>query len=402
MIIFYSIVILITLSIGWILVGSITRQNIGDFFSNEKINLDTIKRQKAELDDDYRMGLLDLSQYDSAVADLEHRYLDEVDDTRKPGNRGFNGSSMPLAICVMFLPLTAIAFYVFFGNSEAIGIDKNPANQVSSITQEEFGTMTLKLSDHLENNPDDIEGWVMLGRAYYILGDFKNAVEAWKIPLAQDPGNINLQISVAEGLILANGGQFSDESMRLIESVLKLKPFHKKALSLAGGEKFASGEYLAAIVFWRKLLTVTQNETEYYQSINESIAEAKRRHQSQEITISITGTVKLSPGLRHKVSPDHTVFIVVRNVSDAKIPIIVDRVPVGSLPYNMRLDKTKLMREDIDFKTSSKFIITGFISDSDRVEGKLPDIGSDSIFTNIKANAVELILKEVKNEEENK
>ncbi|MBT5187326.1 MAG: c-type cytochrome biogenesis protein CcmI, partial [Kordiimonadaceae bacterium] len=53
--------------------------------------------------------------------------------------------------------------------------------------QELIRQMVLQLADKMEENPTNIEGWLRLSRAYMVLGQKDNAIEAMKSAVANAP-----------------------------------------------------------------------------------------------------------------------------------------------------------------------------------------------------------------------
>jgi len=55
--------------------------------------------------------------------------------------------------------------------------------------------VTERLEAKLKNNPDDIDGWILLGRSYAALGDPERAVSLFNKKIAENPENVNLVVS---------------------------------------------------------------------------------------------------------------------------------------------------------------------------------------------------------------
>jgi cytochrome c-type biogenesis protein CcmH len=49
--------------------------------------------------------------------------------------------------------------------------------------------MVQRLADRLKDNPDDLDGWLRLGKAYAVLGRKEDAVRAFGQALRIDPSN---------------------------------------------------------------------------------------------------------------------------------------------------------------------------------------------------------------------
>ena len=74
----------------------------------------------------------------------------------------------------------------------------------SQDNQEAFiRSMVDRLAARMENNPNDLEGWMKLGRSYMVLKEYDKAARTYKKALALDPGNKEIQTLHQEASELA-------------------------------------------------------------------------------------------------------------------------------------------------------------------------------------------------------
>ena len=357
--------------------------------SGDESNLATLRNLRSELEEDFKLGNVSVENYQDSKAGLEYRYLEERSPVLAVVNSKVNRA--PILMLVLS-PLLAIPLYMMFGNSEAIFVEKELADSISSITQEEFREMTIELSTHLNNNPDDLKGWVMLGRAYFILNDFEKAVSSWLIASEIEKKNIELKINLLEAMILRDQGRFTQESDLLINEILVDRPSDVKVLSLAGGSAFSKGRYGDAIDVWKKILTFDEVDPKFTDAVKNSIEEAEFRKNSDGEP-EITGTVSLGKNLTALDLPeDYYVFIVLRDSRKSSVPIIVDKVSKSALPYKFKLDRSMLMRPGTKFSIDDQYVLSGFISKSDTVNGKLNNLEAKPILVNGTSKDIELII----------
>ena len=130
----------------------------------------------------------------------------------------------------LLVPVTAFTLYFYVGTPVAL----DPAlvaqaNGEEQITPQKLETMAEQLSQRLEKEPKNAEGWVMLGRIERALGRFDPADEAFKKSLAIAV-NDDVSIERAEVLAQKNQGKFEGEPWDIIQSVLKADPEHGNAL----------------------------------------------------------------------------------------------------------------------------------------------------------------------------
>ncbi len=90
--------------------------------------------------------------------------------------------------------------------------------------------MVGNLAARLEDNPDDLEGWTMLGRSYTVLGREEDAVEAYARASELDPANTELLIERARLLRTIAGERQTDETVALMRDVEAVEPDNLEAL----------------------------------------------------------------------------------------------------------------------------------------------------------------------------
>jgi cytochrome c-type biogenesis protein CcmI len=196
------------------------------------------KRLKA-LGDARDAGVIDETEYQAKLAALGSPAL-------ASGNRQ---SRRPAVLASLFVavvvPLGAIMLYQFTGEPAAL----DPARLVAGSTPaaEDHGIdmdqAIAGLVSKLKENPDNAEGWALLGRAYQSMGKFGESRDALKKAWQLVPDNHDLTVEYAQALALSQEGRRIDgESRTLIEGVLKADPDHQRALWLIGISDYQAGD----------------------------------------------------------------------------------------------------------------------------------------------------------------
>ena len=110
----------------------------------------------------------------------------------------------------IFIVASSVGMYVQFGTPQAL----DPANTAPRTTPPSGnqGAPDLmasigNLRQRLETNPDDVDGWILLGRSYGSIGDFASARLAYTRAQQLAPGNleprgIHLMLSPAHAEVL--------------------------------------------------------------------------------------------------------------------------------------------------------------------------------------------------------
>ncbi|MAW33949.1 MAG: c-type cytochrome biogenesis protein CcmI [Proteobacteria bacterium] len=395
MIVFYGSLIFISFIVAFLLSRILIKlQGFGLHVEHEKTNLSVLRKQRVELDHDFQNGIITQQEHELAISDLAYRYLDEKKDS-KPLKSSV-ASHKYIAVSLFILcPTLALGLYLIFGNIDGLRVEKSPADSISSITHQEFVEMTANLSKHLENNSGDVKGWIMLGRAYAILNDYKNASESWRKALGLAPDNLELRVSLAEALVLLKQGDFSEEANQLIRQVLEIDPSHQKGLALAGGIEYSRNNYEGAAEIWQKLLNLVKDDLEYSRSIEKSIRDAENKAKKTPFNLLLRGTVRLADDLLDKLPSTYSVFIVVRQNSGSLMPLIVDKIKVRDLPYSFELDNTNIMQGGIRLESAGNlYQITSFVSKTGSVDDKVRTVIGNTVKIKLQQAGIELILSE--------
>jgi len=95
-------------------------------------------------------------------------------------------------------------------------------------------TMVARLARQLEENPNNIEGWLMLGRSYAVLQELPLALRAYERADRLGAGkNVEALLGEAEVLALQDPQELEGRAGRLIDRALVLQPDSAKVLFFA-------------------------------------------------------------------------------------------------------------------------------------------------------------------------
>ena len=118
-------------------------------------------------------------------------------------------------------------------------------------------SMVARLARQLEHNPDDLSGWLMLGRSYTVLQEYPLAVRAFERADRLSGGrSAEALTGEAEALALADERELDGQAARLIERALTLDPDSGKALFLGGAVAARRGDLALARARFAKLLAM--------------------------------------------------------------------------------------------------------------------------------------------------
>lgn len=117
--------------------------------------------------------------------------------------------------------------------------------------------MVERLVHRLNDHPDDIPGWLMLGRSYVALEEYPLAVRAYERADRVAGGrSADALIGEADALTLMNGSDIDGQAGQLIERALALDPTSPQALFFGAAAALRRGELPLARERFSKLLTL--------------------------------------------------------------------------------------------------------------------------------------------------
>jgi cytochrome c-type biogenesis protein CcmH len=188
-----------------------------------------------------------------------------------------HGRRLGLAI-VAIVPLLAVALYFLFGTPQAVSDSSELGPDLAPTTTTDY---VKRLESHLERQPRDARGWVLLARAHVQADRFDAAARAFDRALEVSPTRVGKDASVlteyADALAMSQGGQLSGRPAALIERALVLNPKHPVALDMAGSLAFEEGRYADSAKYWRELLAILPPGSQRHRELTVALERAERR-----------------------------------------------------------------------------------------------------------------------------
>ena len=165
----------------------------------------------------------------------------------------------PLAFALaVLLALGAVALYSQINNfpwHNPMAAEPLPPGHGSLASGGSMEAVTAALEARLQKEPNDLEGWRMLGRTYLVSGNATKAASAYEkansIAPAKDMG---LLLDLAEALVLTDDAAVQPRAKAIIDEALAAEPGNEKALWYQGVMAVRSGDTETAKRNWTRLL----------------------------------------------------------------------------------------------------------------------------------------------------
>jgi cytochrome c-type biogenesis protein CcmH len=220
--------------------------------------------------------------------------------------------------------------------------------------------MVARLARRLEHNPDDLNGWLMLGRSYTVLQEYPLAVRAFERADRLSGGkNAEALTGEAEALALTDESELDGRAGRLIEQALTVAPDSGKALFLGAAVAARRGDLPLARQRFVKLLATNPPQTirpmieQQIVAIDEKLAStpaaaAATQHGSsaQQADASspvVRVNVTLAPALAAQASGGAPLFVFVRDAGAAGGPPLAVKRLESHFPQSVALHPSDSM-----------------------------------------------------------
>ncbi len=335
------------------------------------------------LDESHRSGILSDAEYAAKRAELGERLVGAL-DAPTPSRRGF-----PFAVAIaLLLPALAIALYRIVGTPAALAPDALTTAQAPTDHQQDMTQAIENLATKLKQNPDDAEGWALLGRAYEATQQFAQARDALAHAYALAKGDPDTAVAYAESLALASDSRrIEGKPRQILETALKAAPDNQRGLWLLGIGEYQEKQYDAAIATWQHLLTVLPKDSDVGPSVQQQIARAQAERDGKPLPAEETGTasavpvettsmaapadgpqlhveVSLDPKLADKLAPGDVLFVYAKAANGPPMPLAIQRMEASKLPVTVTLTDGMGMLPSMKLSQFPQVIIGARVSKS--------------------------------------
>ena len=340
--------------LAWLLRPLLSGRGSGPV-SRQAANVAIYRDQLRELDADLAAGTLAQADFERSRAELEARLLEDAGQPEAAQPAPAAGRRLALVMgCA--IPLLALTVYLVVGNPGTLSRELE-----HGATVQQLETMVERLAARLRENPDDADGWALLGRSYAALGRFGESADAYAKAAVRAPRDAQLLVDFADALAMARGQRLQGEPEKLIQRALEIDPNNLKGLALAGTVAFERRDFARAAAYWQRMLPLVPADSEDARTIQQNVAEARELAANSK---AVQGTVTLSPKLSGRASPDDVVFVFARAAEGPPMPLAVARTRVRDLPYRFRLDDSMAMTPAMKLSAFPQVVVGARVSKS--------------------------------------
>jgi cytochrome c-type biogenesis protein CcmH len=263
--------------------------------------------------------------------------------------------------------------------------------QAQAIAAPEVAAMMAKLEQHLRDDPNDLAGWLMLGRSYTALQRLDDAVAAYDHAHQLAGNNIEADLGLGEALSLRAGGEITPPAAQLFEDAITLEPNNPKALLYGGFAAATRGDRALARSRWQALKDL-HPPAQIEQMLDARIAELGAAPPSASTpsgtappgtappsgtnaspagtsasaegsaAARVTVNIRIAPALKSRLKPEAPLFVFARDPGSQGPPLAAKRLTSAAIGTQVQLSAADSMMPGRVLVSGRRVSITARVS----------------------------------------
>jgi cytochrome c-type biogenesis protein CcmH len=193
-----------------------------------------------------------------------------------------NGNVGRIALATAALIATGAVSYALISRST----QPAPATPQTEVAQQDIGASITQLEAKLKANPNDANGWRMLGWSLFETGKFAESAQAYRRATQLSPDKGEYWSSLGEALTLAGGGNVPAIAKQAFDKAVALDPKDPRARYFLAVEKDIAGDHKGAIEAWIALLKDTPPGAPWEADLRRVVGEVAKKE-----GVDITGRI---------------------------------------------------------------------------------------------------------------
>ena len=259
--------------------------------------------------------------------------------------------------------------------------------------------MVASLEERLERQPDDLNGWKMLGRSHMTLGNYARAIEAYRRAVDMESAqNAQTLVALGAAIVEGSGRQITADAIAVFENALMVEPTNPEALFWGGIAAFNAGKPLQAADRWEMLLA-TNPPPEVQTMLTERIAiwrgepvpETTEPANAESVVVA---NVSVGPDAAAVMPNEASVFVIARDPRQPSPPIAVTRRALTELPSPVSLGDSESMIPGRNLSAFAEFEIVARVSLSGVPSEQPGDWFGNAIVRPAEGNEIAIVINE--------
>lgn len=254
--------------------------------------------------------------------------------------------SAPILAATLVMTAMSAVIYSEIGTPDATASTAAAGTSESQVP--DVDAMVASLSARLQTNPDDLDGWKMLGRSYFTMRNFTGSIAAFeKAVELESAQNSQTLADLGEAVLYDDQRALLGRAGELFENALALEAGNPKALFYGGMAAVERGNKELGADRWEALLA-TSPPPNVQEILRQQIAELRGTavtpsEPPQQSATVVTVNVALGETAMAADLPDATVFVIARDPNQPSPPIAAVRRRLSELPAAVEIGDSDAM-----------------------------------------------------------
>jgi len=344
----------------------------------------------AELKADIAAGVLPAAEAAAVQQEMEARLLvDAASPVPMPVAEAGGRAAFPLVLFVLLASFSGLWYWQAGTWEVARQIASAPADGNATAGSPDIEAMVSKLKKRLESQPEDAEGWAMLGRSHFVMGKYAESAYSYgKANSTSNSSNAEWLVSEGEALAMSRDRDLLGRPAQLFEAALALQPRYGKALwygalADAQADGFARAsqrlemllaqdlpEDLKSIVAERlnEILPLASPTKQAATSVapERPVDQETQLPDSSGARTQLAVSVTIEANLVEKIPRGAVLFVFARatplNSATSSIPLAVNKIVNPKFPIDVILDDTMAMVASNNLSKFNRYDVVARVS----------------------------------------
>ena len=388
--------------------------------SQAKANAKVYRDQIADLDREHESGHISDAEWQQSRDELSMRLLEDTSAQDDPVAKQEKPAFWTAVLVAVALPLSAVGMYMWVGEPDALNPMAVQSNDKVDPTQ--LLQMAESLAQKLNDKPDNLQGWVMLGRTYRTLEKFDASVQAYDRALKLSADD-DLKLERVEVLAMKSQGNFEGEPWNVIRDILQRDPQNYGALLMAGSASYSHEKFADALKYWQQARKPLAADNPDVPGLDEAIASVQQKlgmpaqvakgpsaqmnaaqtpaaapsantSGAASTGLTVSGQVAIAEALKGKVKPSDVVFIYATPANGERMPLAIFKTTVAQLPLAFTLDDSTAMTPDRKLSGAGEVLVKVRVSKSGNAMPQSGDLAGTLGPVKVGAKGLKLEIKD--------
>ena len=255
-------------------------------------------------------------------------------------------------LTVLLVPVLTLTLYLTSSNYDWTSPPTVMKSQRSSQTMAPSLDQAIsQLEAKLREQPDNLEGWLLLGNAYLQTRRFEDAQTAFSTALRLSNGkDPKAKLGLAEAMILLDQSSVNGQAGELVEDALQELPNNPKALWYGGLAALARQDIPAVQQRWEHLLQLNPPDAVRRVVVEQLTAAgitppeiAPAQPTAAGSSPQIRVTVNIAEQLAQRIGQGAVLFLAARDGDRPGPPIAAVRAPASGFPRRLMISDANVM-----------------------------------------------------------